>query len=582
MIETVVLRKFKCFKDQEIPLLTKGVSLVAGANNSGKSTILQALAIWEFCRAILEAEKGVDAFLPGSKIQGLGLGDDEFSPINVPTLSHLWTNLAPQKRSDDQDQDGYTLRILCQWTNKDKQIRELAFGLALANDRLFIKSTHSNLQKGDAIPRIAYLPPFAGITDREARLPVAIRRRRIGEGIAGAVLRNILLDLQLGNHKKRQEYKENRSKILNSDLEHLRNTDPWEILQQALRTTFSTELLIHPFREEYHSYIKVETIRGTLSGFRLTRFPNFKPRDLMVEGSGFLQWLSVYALAVNPSINTLLLDEPDAHLHSSLQMQLLDKLTEIASAAGKQVLVATHSSEILRNSAPDKILEVRRGSPPSFLSSETQKAGLLAGLGSDYAPKIDRIKQTKRLLFIEGAFDVRVLRGVAKALKHKFPDKWVEWKNVGGHKERKQLFLALSDEISGLVAVSLRDRDDEPIDTVDTDLTDKNHKNGPPGFYCKKWRRRHLESYLIWPPALAAVSGRPLEEIEVVLKDGFAIAVGDSFFSENPPAALLDVSGKDILRKLEIEPARVLEFLTPETVPEDFRTILTTLMNLEN
>ena len=25
--------------------------------------------------------------------QGLGLGDDELSPINVPSLKHLWTNL---------------------------------------------------------------------------------------------------------------------------------------------------------------------------------------------------------------------------------------------------------------------------------------------------------------------------------------------------------------------------------------------------------------------------------------------------------------------------------------------------------
>ena len=34
------------------------------------------------------------------------------------------------------------------------------------------------------------------MTDREARTTGAIRRRRIGEGLAGAVLRNILLDMQ--------------------------------------------------------------------------------------------------------------------------------------------------------------------------------------------------------------------------------------------------------------------------------------------------------------------------------------------------------------------------------------------------
>jgi len=44
----------------------------------------------------------------------------------------------------------------------------------------------------------------------------------------------------------------------------------------------------------------------------------------MVEGSGFLQWLSVFALATDPGLDVLLLDEPDAHLHSSLPARFVD------------------------------------------------------------------------------------------------------------------------------------------------------------------------------------------------------------------------------------------------------------------
>ena len=36
-------------------------------------------------------------FEAGKMRQGIGLGDDEFSPINVPSLKHLWTNLKSQK-----------------------------------------------------------------------------------------------------------------------------------------------------------------------------------------------------------------------------------------------------------------------------------------------------------------------------------------------------------------------------------------------------------------------------------------------------------------------------------------------------
>lgn len=51
----------------------------------------------------------------------------------------------------------------------------------------------------------------------------------------------------------------------------------------------------------------------------------------------------MFALATDPGIDVLLLDEPDAHLHSSLQEQLLDSLRSMDVEISKQVLIATHS-----------------------------------------------------------------------------------------------------------------------------------------------------------------------------------------------------------------------------------------------
>lgn len=578
MIEELVLRKFKRFRDQSIPLSTSGVSLVAGANNSGKSTVLHALAVWEFCRTIIESEKGVEAFLPESRAQGLGLGDDEFSPILVPSLNHLWTNLKTQKSGDDQD--GFTLRIRSKWTDGEAVGKELEFGLALANDRLFIKTTFSNLNIDDLIPRVAYLPPFAGITDRETRLPLAIRRRRIGEGLAGAVLRNVLLDLFKSNQEERARLRGERSKIRDSDLRLLREKNSWEILQQALRTTFGTEIVIQPFRDEYHSYIKAEIVRGDLGNYKIRRYPGFKNRDLMVEGSGFLQWLSVFALATDPTISTLLLDEPDAHLHSSLQGQLLEKLENIASTTGKQILVATHSSELLRNSEPERILEISSNNTPRFLSTEDQKVGLLAGLGSDYSPRIEKVRRTRRILFVEGYLDGLVLKKAAELLGRYWPTTWVEWKSAVGHKERKQLFRALSEEIPGLTAFSLRDRDDEALNTVGPNLEDTGHSNPPEGFLCRKWRRRHVESYLLWPPAMSTASGETEEHIRQLLQDRFAVAIGDNFVEAHPPAALLDIRGKEVLHSFGIDSVDLVDHLELDGLAEDVRILAEELIQL--
>lgn len=578
MFDRIVFRKFKRFAEQTIPLLSRGVSLIAGGNNCGKSSILHGLAVWEFCRAIIEAEKGPESFLPGSKHQGLGIGDDEFQPINVPSLRHLWTNLSPQRT--EADHDGYTLRIGCTWASSG-QVKKLEFGLSLANDRLFIKATDTNLTAGDAIPRVAYLPPFAGITSRETRVPLAIRRRRIGEGLAGSVLRNLLLDLYQDNLKKRSQLRTTRTKIKDADLESLRNTDPWELLQQAIRSTFGVELVVAPFKEEYHTHIKIEVAKGDLKGHRLTRHPGYKNRDLMVEGSGFLQWLSVYALATDPEVKVLLLDEPDAHLHPSLQQRMVAQLDSLADKMGKQVLIATHSTEILRQSQPERILEISTANPPRYLAGEHQKMGLLVGLGTDYTPRIDAVKRNKRVLFVEGNIDMKILQQLCINLGISWPERWVEWVSKAGHKERKHIFLALKEEITDLVAVSLRDRDDEPLGTVGERLEDKGLAGCPVDLHCKLWRRRNIESYLVWPPAIAETIGSTREHVDEVLRNQHAIAIGDTFPNRVCPEALCQLDGKVVLYKsFAVEPVEVAKRMPADKVPHDLKSLISELTEL--
>jgi len=565
--------KFKQFKTEIVPLIPNSIFLVAGGNNSGKSTLLHGLAIWEFCKTVIESEKGNKAFWVGNGSQGLGMSNDEFSPLSIPSLKHLWTNLSPQKTSEDED--GYTLRIRCKWMESEQQ-KELEFGLSLANDRLFVKTTFSNLLEYDFIPRVAYLPPFAGITDREARVTGAIRRRKMGEGLAGAVLRNILLDLHEKNSQNRKELQGDKDKLTDSQLRKLRQEDPWELLQQTLRTTFGAELSVTQFNQEYHSYIQVEILKGTLNGYQLKKHSKYKSRDVMVEGSGFLQWLSVYALAADPSIDILLLDEPDSHLHCSLQQKLVEQLKVLAQKTNKQILIATHSTEIIRNTKPEMILELSRKRSPRFLVDEYQKIGMLAGLGTDYSPKIDALKRTKKVLFIEGKFDLEVLKIFCENLNLKWDESWIEWVTSTEHKERGYFFRALKAELPGLKAISLRDRDCQPISTVDDDLRDKSiSKNSMDlDFVCLKWRRKHIESYLLWPAAIAKVANLTIEQVEEDLKNSSGITIGETFYKRDAPSALMDISGKDILNTFGVDRLEVAKAIPPSQIPEDIKFFL--------
>jgi predicted ATPase len=583
-ISKVRFQRFKQFRSAEIDLRSS-ISLIAGGNNSGKTSILHGLAVWEFCRTATLMERGGIGLLPeATNRQGFGLGDDEFSPIRLPSLKHLWTNLKSAK--DPESADGYSLRLGCEW-QQGEVTKMLEFGLALANDRLFIKTSGSNLQIGDQTPRIAYLPPFAGMTSREERINGAIRRRRIGEGLAGAVLRNLLLDMHQANQEKRAALREKRKsdgtdrrgKISDPDLRILRGEDPWELLMQTLRGVFGSELIVRDFREEYHSYIEVLVDKGDVDGYKLKRHTSYNPRDLMVEGSGFLQWLSVYTLATSPDADVLLFDEPDAHLHPTLQQEMLERLQLLAESLNKQVLLATHSSEILRNARPSTILQIRSGGRTRYLQEDHQKIGLLAGIGSDYAPRIDQARRTKRILFIEGKTDVEILDALAETAGIPISDHWTKWKTPEDHKTRRSLWRALCEDIQGLVAVSLRDRDDGSASSVGENLRDLGETDTV-DFYARKWRRRYIESYLIWPPALAAYCGKSETEVHTYLRECHGIAIGDSFTERQAPQALLSMHAKEILKGLDVHAVGLAKILPSDAICDDITDFLSELRGL--
>ncbi|MEC5218804.1 ABC-type branched-subunit amino acid transport system ATPase component [Actimicrobium sp. GrIS 1.19] len=555
-IDEIHLWKFKQFKESKVALRS-GLTLLVGGNNSGKSSLLQAAASWQFCKTIIEIEKGVKAWTLNSNVQGVGLGIVDFTPLNVPSLVHLWTNLKSQKTTE---QDGYTLKIKIFWSDLVGDEKFLEFGMSLANDRLFVKTTATNLALEDiqdangnlipeSVPNLAYMPPFAGITERETRLTTAMRARLIGQGLSGGVIRNVVYDMYEANKQKRLKLKGALSKIGKRELEKLRTTDSWEILQKTLQEIFNAELSITPFNDRYHSYLKIDCIKGNFEKGKFKRYPNFSPRDLMVEGSGFLQWLSVFALALSEDLDVILLDEPDAHLHPTLQQQLVEKLKEIADNRNKQIFLATHSTELIRSYEFNRILRLENRSG-KYLSQNEQKIGVLAGIGASHSPQLHALINIRKMLFVEGESDERFLRILCEKAGFSWPKNLVVWRWTGKHSERLQLFLQLKFQIPELKAISIRDRDNEDINSVGEDLVEKGFALHA-GFSALKWRRRHIENYLFCVPAIARAAIGVNEETIRLLFVEHAISISPDLTASEVPAAIFDAHGKAIMSEGE-------------------------------
>lgn len=492
MIHKLQITNFKRLGTKEI-ILKDNISLVVGGNNSGKTSVLHALAVWEYAKQVLIYEKNPRALYHGFSGDGYGVTLDDFTPINIPSFRYLWTNL----KADS----GYTLAISCFWILNDTE-KHLKIGLAYGQEKLYIKTLDSNINEGDYIPHVVYLPTFAGINSKEEWHTPAVRNKYIGQGLAGSVLRNQIMELFLQNAKIRKERKGDRSKILESDLKWIRENDAYELLNQTMFSIFKGMLYPKAFNPNFHTHVLVNFRKGEIVNKRFKPFADYKERDIMVEGSGFLQWLSVYTMAVTPNIDVLLLDEPDAHLHCSLQSELFTHLQRIATLKRKQILIATHSTEIIKTYDFGRILSVSNTSI-RYLASADSKIRIISGIGSEYFPLLEAVQKNKRVLFVENESDAKLLKIFCDKYSV-WPDNLVVWPKANKQSERTILFLYLKEQIHDLKCISLSDRDNELYREGTSNLHDNtpDKVEGNNELRYRKWRRWEMESYLISKPAI--------------------------------------------------------------------------------
>lgn len=136
-------------------------------------------------------------------------------------------------------------------------------------------------------------------------------------------------------------------------------------------------------------------------------------RELYWVGFGFQVWcqmLTYIIKAENASI--LLIDEPDIYLHSDLQRQLVALLHE----RNNQVLIATHSTEIMVEADPSELVVIDKYlSTAKRIKNSNQIKALLDDVGSGLNPMLTTLAKTRKIIFVEGN-DYKLLSGFARIL----------------------------------------------------------------------------------------------------------------------------------------------------------------------
>ena len=457
MLTKLICRNFKNFGDVEIELGNPVVFI--GPNNSGKTTALQALALWEIgLKRWNEKHKGKPN--PDS-LPGVAINRRDLISVPVPNAKLLWRNMHVRnviREDGKRTTKNIRIDIIVQGVT-DGKAWECGFEFDYANEESFYcRPLRTEVVDGKITKRmsvteeaatlsVAFLPPMSGLASNEIRLEPGTVGVRIGEGRTAEVLRNLCYQIS-------------------------ENMNTWNKFCKQIHDLFGVYL-------DKPDYISE---RGEIvMSYRDAAGITF---DLSSSGRGLQQTLLLLAyIAAHPG-SVLLLDEPDAHLEILRQRQIYQVLTETANEYNSQIIAASHSEVILTEAAERDVVIAFLGKPHRIDDRGSQLLKSLKTIGFE---QYYQAEQRGWVLYLEGATDLAILRAFSQKLEHASQDlfaiPFVEY--VGNQPGRaREHFYGLLEAKSNLVGFSLFDR-----------IPDQLHSRLELTEYA--WKRCEIENYII-------------------------------------------------------------------------------------
>jgi predicted ATPase len=462
MLTKITIRNFKCFDEVVVDLADPVVFI--GPNNSGKTTALQALALWEIGIKRWNMKRKGKA--NPEKRPGVTINRRDLVAVPVPNAKFLWNSLHvrdTRRVKGKSETQNIRMDIIVEGiTNDNKWKCGLEFDYANEESFYCRPLRLSDAGDPDRMPvpeeagriNIAFLPPMSGLAANETRLDEGAVNVRVGEGRTAEVLRNLCYKISQG--KK----------------EH------WDKLSDRIKSFFGVtieEPQLIPERGEIEmNYLE--------KGSRL---------DISCSGRGLQQTLLLLSyMYANPG-SVLLLDEPDAHLEILRQRQMYRFLTGEARKNGSQVIAASHSEVLLNEAAERDTVVAFVGKPHLIADRGSQVMKSLREIGFEHYYQAE---QKGWVLYLEGSTDLAVLQTFAEILEDEEAVKilerpFVHYIRNQPSKAAKSHFYGLREAVRHLKGVVLFDR-------LDGELPDD------PNLTYLMWRKCEIENYFCFRETL--------------------------------------------------------------------------------
>lgn len=452
MLNTLKIKNFRGFEDHELSF--RKMTIVVGRNNAGKSSIVEAL-----------------------RILALVVGRYKNLPFrNPPDWSELprrYSGVSPSLR-----QQGINFSsMFYQYRSPPAEI-EAAFS---GGERIVIfiggeDQVHAVIydSSGEIIP--------SGTVARKLALPVVSIMPQPGPVSENEV-------------------------VLTEDYVH--GAISSRLAPQHFRNQIKLfPELFRPFREAVEATwpgVQVRELVGRRQSYGSPLSLQVRDEEFVADvadmGHGLQMWLqAIWFLVRSKEASTIILDEPDVYMHADLQRRLIRFLRD----KYPQVIVATHSLEIISEVEPDDILIVdRRRRRSNFASSLPAVQRVLTTIGSAHNLHLARLWNAQRILLVEGK-DVAILKRLQNAI---FPNSkipldtipnmaiggWSGWNYAVG--TSMVLRNSVGEEVT---TYCVFDSDYHTGSAITTRKKEAKDRNVELHIWCKK----EIENYLLVPEAI--------------------------------------------------------------------------------
>ena len=273
-ITRVVIHNFKRFSDEVFDL--NGHVVIAGPNNSGKTTLLQAIATWHL--ALARWRELNDYQRHGTAYTKAPIARQAFYSVPLRAFDLLWHQRSSKEKIE--------IEVTCDNLRIPVEI------ISDSSEQAYVRPLRDVppewLINSDNLPQPVFIPAMTGLGTEEPVYQKPKINQLLGQGKPGDVLRNLLVEAN-------------------------QDQDAWERLTRSIKKMFSYVLL--PPNTDGPNIIAEYQHREDGEKY-----------DIASAGSGFLQVLMLLTFMNSRKGSVLLLDEPDAHLHVILQDGIYNEL----------------------------------------------------------------------------------------------------------------------------------------------------------------------------------------------------------------------------------------------------------------